>query len=128
MEDKNEVILIGTIASDIQLRTSAKGTPWVSFRINTTCKGMKHFNNVMAFKDNATGICNQLHNGDRIKIIANVGISQNKKNNTWNTNITVFHFEALANDPSNTEVQKKMDVPEKAKAEVPSADGNDLPF
>ena len=126
MEDKNELLLIGTVTSDIILRTSVKGTPWLSFNINTDCNGSKHSNNVMAFKERATDLSKLIRKGDKIKVLANVGVSKNPKTQIWNTNIVVFKYELCPNDPGNTPIQKKMETPEEAKAEVPSEES--LPF
>lgn len=125
-EDLVELRVVGKITSDVELKTSASGTSWLSFTVESNCKGYKKFNRFMAFKEVADNLAKSAIKGNMIKILANVGLSKNKKTNIWETNITVYKFEMLK-ETENPSPQPAI-TPEPQKADVPHDDSDDLPF
>jgi len=127
-EDLVEVKIIGKITSDVEVRISASGKHWLYFTVESICNGYKRFNTFMAFNEIADNLSKNAIKGNRIKILANVGRSKDKKTNKFETNITVYDFEMLKDDNKSKSNKKEILSPNPEIADIPQNDLSDLPF
>ena len=124
-EDKVELHLIGKITSDVEVKKSASGTSWLSISVESVCNGYKSFNRLSAFKQVAEDLAKNARKGKRIAILANCGLSKNKKTDKWETNLTIYKFKVLDEEKEQPPVEQPKPQPE--KADVPK-DDDSLPF
>ena len=123
-EDLCELRIIGTVTSDVEVKTSASGTHWLSLSVESVVNGYKTFNRLMAFKEMADKLTESVKKDNRVKILANCRLSKNSKTNNWETQLSVYKFEVLKDDVS---VQKEQPSKEIANG-IPSANADELPF
>ena len=121
MDDLNEVRLIGRITSDLSVKMSKAGKPYLSFTIETKNGGYKKFNSVMAFGDLASKLAAESHKDGRVSLWASVGMSKNA-NNQWQTGLILYKFEILPDE----EVVQDVKVQPKP-SNVPQV-SDDIPF
>jgi len=124
-EDKVEVHLIGKITSDVEVKKSASGISWLSISVESVSNGYKSFNRLSAFKEIADRLASKARKGKHIKILANCGLSKNKKTDRWETNLTIFKFEILEENNNNVSEQP-VPAPQPQIEDVPEEDS--LPF
>lgn len=124
-EDKVELHLVGKITSDVEVRTSAKGTSWLSILVESNCNGYKSFNKLMAYKKTAEDLAANARKGKRIKILGNASSSKNSKTGNFETNLTIYKFKVL---DDVVEEPLKQSEPKPKQIDIPQDNGDDLPF
>lgn len=138
--DKNEVHLVGQFGGDLTLRTSKKGTKWISTIFITNYRVKKADGNMtpratyhalMAFGDIAEDMSKKFRKGSRAEIFGSLAYQQYLKNNinTWSCHIIVGSFN-IPKEESEGKSSNKGVKPDKgiSEPEIKSGYDEELPY
>ena len=130
MKNLNEVHLIGSIITDVELKKSSKGSSWLSFAMVTNyykklpeggLKALPTYHNLAAFGKVAEDLANNTRKGKHIDLL---GSLTNQKY-TDKSGTERYAVKIVVNSFSLVEENKEKPNPD--AAQVPK-DGDDLPF
>ena len=122
VKDLNEVHLIGTILYDIELKTSSKGTKWLTTKIVTNYYVKKDdgteskptYHSINAFGKVAEDIKANFQKGSHIDLKGSLSYNSYVKDNVtkWATNITVHEVKLVEDDKKeNVTPTKPIETP-----------------
>ncbi len=138
IKDLNEVHLIGTILYDIELKTSSKGTKWLSNKVVTNYYVKKEdgteskptYHSINAFGKVAEEIKANFQKGSRIDLSGCLSYTSYVKDNVtkWATNITVHSIKAVEEENKTSTPNKPIETPPvKVKEVEETQNEEDLP-
>ena len=141
MKESYSINIIGTITTDVEIRTTQSGKNYTRFTVTITKpykdrntneeKEYKDFFNITAWGDMAKNICEVAIKGKQIKLSCRRSLNTytNKNGatvNDWNITADTFEMVDLASETPQTAVTATKEV---KKNEVPQGSNDDLlPF